>query len=109
MYQKAISSDKAKFSSSTLFSFCQSNGPIPNTLQKVNIAIVNQQECNDVYSQFGYGIYEGHICADVPEGNQGSCNVSTTSWTALVVVILIGTWLLISGIPTIKLLQISVI
>jgi hypothetical protein len=62
-----------------IFSFCQENGPIPNTLQKVELAIVNQEQCNDVYSDFGYGIYDGHICADVPQGNQGSCNVSTAS------------------------------
>lgn len=52
----------------------QQNGPIPNTLQKVDLAVVNQQKCNDVYTEFGYPIYDGHICADVPEGNQGSCN-----------------------------------
>jgi hypothetical protein len=57
----------------------QENGPIPNTLQKVDLDIVNQQLCNDVYSDFDYPIYDGHICADVPQGNQGSCNVSTAS------------------------------
>jgi len=57
----------------------QEVGPISNTLQKVDLAIVNQEQCNDVYSAFGYEIYDGHICADVPQGNQGSCNVSIAS------------------------------
>ncbi|KAJ4447106.1 hypothetical protein ANN_09106 [Periplaneta americana] len=49
-------------------------GPIPNNLQKVDIAIVNQKECNTVYGNMNYPIYDGQICADVPQGNQGSCN-----------------------------------
>eukprot|EP01054_Gregarina_sp_Poly1_P006715 Gregarina_sp_Poly_1__6714@NODE_3611_length_978_cov_21_725576_g2297_i0_p1_GENE_NODE_3611_length_978_cov_21_725576_g2297_i0NODE_3611_length_978_cov_21_725576_g2297_i0_p1_ORF_typecomplete_len259_score14_28Trypsin/PF00089_26/1_6e66Trypsin_2/PF13365_6/9_9e09DUF316/PF03761_15/7_4e05Peptidase_S7/PF00949_21/0_057DUF1986/PF09342_11/0_042Peptidase_S55/PF05580_12/0_056_NODE_3611_length_978_cov_21_725576_g2297_i019795 len=49
-------------------------GPIPNELQKVDIAVVNQAQCSSVYGSMGYPIYSGHICADVPEGNKGSCN-----------------------------------
>jgi hypothetical protein len=79
----AINTNDAKFSSLMVFSFYQENGPIPNRLQKVDLAIVSQQHCNDLYNDFGYRIYDGHICADVPQGNRGSCNATTASWAVL--------------------------
>ncbi|XP_069683023.1 trypsin-1-like [Periplaneta americana] len=52
----------------------EEDGPIPDTLQKVDIAIVNQDECNSVYEIIGYPIYDGQICAAVPDEVKGSCN-----------------------------------
>ncbi|CAB3387876.1 Hypothetical predicted protein [Cloeon dipterum] len=42
-------------------------------LLRVEINIVNQRECQDIYYGIGYPVYPGQICAGVPQGNMGSC------------------------------------
>ncbi|XP_065334416.1 chymotrypsin-2-like [Cloeon dipterum] len=50
------------------------NGPTPDTMNKVTIEIRDQAVCEELYANFIWHIYEGHLCADVPEGGLGTCS-----------------------------------
>ncbi|XP_049801274.1 mite allergen Der p 3-like [Schistocerca nitens] len=49
------------------------NGDLPDMLQKVDTAIVDQQECFDVYA-YNYTIHDSQICSEVPLPDKGACN-----------------------------------
>ncbi|XP_059474617.1 trypsin-1-like, partial [Neocloeon triangulifer] len=49
-------------------------GSLSTALKEVVIEIRDQTLCQSVYNGIGYDVYPGQICADVPEGNLGSCN-----------------------------------
>jgi len=55
-------------------------GPISDTLQEVEVRIIDNRECNHNYSQiighesgFPNGINKQFICAGLPEGSKDSC------------------------------------
>lgn len=50
----------------------QSNGDLPTTLQKVDYFAVPNSQCNKFHSEH---IYPSQICAAIPEGGKGQCNV----------------------------------
>ena len=48
----------------------------PDILQKVEVPIVSDAECDDAYSSFGGIDFDAHICAgNLDEGGQDSCQV----------------------------------
>ncbi|XP_065336417.1 trypsin-1-like [Cloeon dipterum] len=49
-------------------------GALSDVLKEVVIEVRDQALCQGVYNDIGYDVYDGQICADVPEGNLGSCN-----------------------------------
>ncbi|XP_069683024.1 trypsin-1-like isoform X1 [Periplaneta americana] len=49
------------------------HGPFSDTLQRVNILIVNHDQCNSIYEFYSYHVYDSQICAGVPQGIGGSC------------------------------------
>jgi len=53
----------------------QNGGALSSVLKEVDIEIRDQDLCQGIYNGIGYDVYPGQICADVPEGNLGSCNV----------------------------------
>ncbi|CAG0903307.1 unnamed protein product [Darwinula stevensoni] len=49
-------------------------GSVVNILQKVDVAVVSDADCDDYYSSFGGIVPEAHICAgNMPQGGQDSC------------------------------------
>ncbi|CAB3378582.1 Hypothetical predicted protein [Cloeon dipterum] len=48
--------------------------PLSDFLKEAVIEIRNQTLCEQIYNDIGYDVYPGQICADIPEGNLGSCN-----------------------------------
>ncbi|XP_067009566.2 trypsin-1 [Anabrus simplex] len=46
-------------------------------LLKASLSIVNRKACEDDYSSFLVTIYSSQICAGVPEGGKGSCNMDS--------------------------------
>ncbi|XP_069683015.1 trypsin-1-like isoform X1 [Periplaneta americana] len=49
------------------------SGPTSDILQKVDIPIINQKLCADLYNQTGLPIYDVHICAGLLQGGKDSC------------------------------------
>jgi trypsin len=47
-------------------------GNLANTLQKVDVPFVDDEECDDAYSSFG-GITPGMLCAGFPNGGADAC------------------------------------
>ncbi|CAG0899004.1 unnamed protein product [Darwinula stevensoni] len=49
-------------------------GSLPDILQKVDVAVVSDADCDDYYSSFGGIDFDAHICAgNMPEGGADSC------------------------------------
>jgi ABC-type antimicrobial peptide transport system ATPase subunit len=40
-----------------------------------NMEIYDQDVCKDIFDDVNLAINPGQICADIPEGGSGSCNV----------------------------------
>lgn len=55
--------------------FAQTGGFLPKRLQKVNITIVDIEECKKIHS---LPVHDSNLCAGVPGGWKGQCNVSFT-------------------------------
>ncbi|XP_069683018.1 trypsin-1-like isoform X4 [Periplaneta americana] len=49
------------------------HGDSSDTLQKVNLAIINQAECRRIYVAEQEHVYDSQICAGLPVGIGGSC------------------------------------
>lgn len=56
--------------------------PSPNTLQEVQVAIINNSMCNHMYKKpdFRTNIWGDMVCAGTPEGGKDACFVSVTSY-----------------------------
>lgn len=63
---------KKGFIKKSFISF-QSGGILPKRLQKVNITIVDIEECKSIHYNT---VYNSNLCAGVPQGWKGQCNVS---------------------------------
>ncbi|XP_069683016.1 trypsin-1-like isoform X2 [Periplaneta americana] len=49
------------------------HGDFSDTLQKVNLMIVNQDQCRSIYEFYSENVYDSQICAGLPVGIGGSC------------------------------------
>ena len=54
--------------------FFQLGGPLSTFLQYVSVQIVSDASCNNTYASYG-GITARMICAAVPNGGKGPCQV----------------------------------
>ena len=52
-------------------------------LQKVNILVFPDADCERIHALTGPTHWSRHVCAGVPEGGKGQCNVSGFKWTIL--------------------------
>jgi trypsin len=50
-----------------------SGGSLSLQLQAVGVVIISREECNRIYSAYGFRITENMICAVVPGGGNGAC------------------------------------
>ncbi|XP_069683027.1 trypsin-1-like isoform X2 [Periplaneta americana] len=48
-------------------------GPYSDTLQRINVSIVNHDQCNSIYESNSEHVYDSQICAGVPQGIGGTC------------------------------------
>lgn len=55
--------------------------PLPNNLQEVQVAIINNTMCNHLFKKpdFRINIWGDMVCAGSPEGGKDACFVSVTS------------------------------
>jgi len=44
-------------------------------LKEVTLQIYDQDVCQDIYGVLNFAINPGQLCADIPGGGSGSCNV----------------------------------
>lgn len=57
-------------------SFCI-DGPLPNVIQHVEVPIINNKECEEMYQRAGYieHIPNIFVCAGLAKGTKDSCEV----------------------------------
>ncbi|RZC40948.1 Trypsin domain containing protein [Asbolus verrucosus] len=54
-----------------------SGGSVMNHLQKVDIMVYSDEDCERIHAQTGPTDRHYHICAGVPGGGKGQCNVGS--------------------------------
>lgn len=63
--------------------FCNTlDGPLPDTLQHVDVPVITNKECETMYRKAGYveEIPNIFICAGLAKGSKDSCEVSFSFW-----------------------------
>lgn len=58
------------------------DGPLPDTLQHVDVPVITNKECETMYRKAGYveEIPNIFICAGLAKGSKDSCEVSFSFW-----------------------------
>jgi hypothetical protein len=51
------------------------NGTNSELLKEVTLQIYDQDVCQGIYDEVNVAINPGQLCADIPGGGSGSCNV----------------------------------